>query len=341
MGCCKSSYDSNGRGQLIKSLKHVIKQNQTRKLKFLLNIRLYPENSTIDIDNFLLPCDNALFLTIPGYAILCNSLEVFKYLHKHYRLSVFTLEEQLNKYDLVPLSILCSKGFGEFLEYYLTLAPSRAPLPFQSPEFWTISLSDSLKFSHFQYTPIQQACLNSHINCVQVIQNFYLDSSPPWWLDLNFQEHYTGENCAFLACKTGNFPMIKYLFVHTEADFHLKNARNENVLQVFLVGCKERKVGDQLQIFKFLVEEVGIDFRFQIDETLIICECEVILGYLRGKVEEKGVEVCVEDTEEWDDGLGRSQEKCQLDWIQRSGPSTIADFPEAEEFFFSFPHSPA
>lgn len=306
MGCCKSSEDSNRRQNFIKSLKHAIKQNRTRKLKLLLNLRLFPEKSKINIDTFLLPCDNSVFLTVPGYAILCNSLKIFKYLHKKYNLCISTLEAQLNKYDLVPLSILCSKGFSEFLQYYLTLSPLTAPLPFQSPEIFTISFSDTIKSTYFQYTPIQQAVLNSNINCIQVIQNYYSTLDPPWWLDLNFQEHYTGENCAFLACKTGNFPTIKYLFVHTDTDFHVKNARNENVLQVFLVGCKKRNVEDKMQIFRFLVEEVGIDIGYKIDETLIICEFEEILKYLKSKAEEKGIEVSKEDAEQWDDVRERS-----------------------------------
>lgn len=341
MGCCKSN-NLNKQEDYLKTIKHLVKHDRVRKLKIVLSIYMSSDKGKLNINSFLLQLDNMTYFSIPSYSILCNSLKVFKWLIKSYDLCLATLESQLSKYHLCPLTIMCSKGYSEFLQYYLPIAPLSSSLYSQiKPENFTLTFSDDSNHSHSYYSPIQQACLNSHISCIQVIQNHYKNSEPPWWLDLNHTEFYTGENCALLACKTGDFAMIKYLFTRTNSNFHIKNARNESALQVFLAGCKGEYCDSYLEIFAYLVEYVGVDVGHEIEETLIICRFDEIFKYLEKVGKEIGVSVRRGNEDE--DELGRYGERseescCKVTCVDRSRPSSISDVAESG-LFFTFPLS--
>ena len=183
------------------------------------------------------------------------------------------------------------------LEYYLPLSQGNDPTIYLVSNNTTLSfadtkISDSLEaFSKCTYTPIQLATYFGNINCIKVIMNFFGNSIIPWWLNVNHHDITTGENCAMLACKTGSFPMIKFLYTSCGADFNTFNILKENTLQIFLCACKQNQTTETLKIIKYLIDVIKIDYIESIEETLLVCESQQAISYLEGKCREKGLDI--------------------------------------------------
>jgi len=181
------------------------------------------------------------------------------------------------------------------------------------------------------YTPIQFAAFYGHISCIRIIQLYFADKITPYWMEINFQDLITGENCALLACRSGSYAMVRYLFNTCHANFKVLNTSNENALQVLLCENKSKRFKDSLQITKFLIENIGIEYLQAIEETLDVCEDPAIIEYLCQKCAEQGLEVnkksfCITEV------LGKLQKQEELSnltdksipSLNQSHPSTIS-----------------
>jgi hypothetical protein len=164
-------------------------------------------------------------------------------------------------------------------------------LPSYISNYKTVSSQSiySLSFDHqteneiiTTYTPIQLACELGYIIILKISYEFFKNANfTPIELDINYSDPVTGENCALIACKLKNYAMIKFLHSVCEANFHRKNARDENALQIACSGSKRHKESDLLHLCKYLIEEVHVDARYNYEETLILCEDPATLDYLK------------------------------------------------------------
>ena len=65
---------------------------------------------------------------------------------------------------------------------------------------------------------------------VKYIKEYFIDKTPPVELDFNYINEFTGENCALIACKSGNLELIKYLYLNTDSNFHIISKRDEGAI---------------------------------------------------------------------------------------------------------------
>lgn len=291
MGCCESQNSSISDRHFVKELKEAIKLGSMKKIVYLLHKKQNIASANIDINEFTFRSGD-LTLSIPGFCIIYGKHVVFRELYENFFVSIQKLEESFAKYGFSVLAILCSKGYGDLLKYYLPLSLSVDPTIYlNTNSFATLNLSvPNVKCENSTYTPIQLACFYGNINCVKIILEYFHDSDVPWWMDINFPDTTTNENCALMACRGGHYLMIKYLYIQCNADFKILNAHNENALQIFLCTSRNNEVVDAMKTVSYLVEEVKIDLNYMIEETFLLCDRTDIADYLELKCRELGIE---------------------------------------------------
>lgn len=298
MGCCKSDQDKLSKEAIISNLIKAVKENNIAKFKYLLKLKIPGTVETVDINYNIFKLNEKISVNFPCLCILEGKLELFKYIHQSYTLVVQIIENIFTDYKLSALSILCVKGFDEFLSYYLPLALSVNVKVNEFSDSVEICFSgeETLREHPVGYSPIQLACFFGNINCVKVVNSYFKNSKPPIWLDIHYQDPQSGYNCALVSCKSGNYSMIKYLFSNN-CNFNLLNNRNESALQIFLITCKHQKICDKLSIVKYLIEVIKVNLLYEYEETLLICEFPELLNYIQQKLADLGVDAKKSDIE--------------------------------------------
>lgn len=294
MGCCESTNLAMQGDVMISRIKNAISLGDIKQLMYFLCKPGNDFSLKLDLNDFTFQAGDGLITNIPGYCVLCGRADLFRSLNEKYCISIPKLEKHFSIMGASALAIICSKGYDQLLQYYLPLSLSVDPTSYHSISNATLNLSAKANFSvdnifRSTYSPIHLAAFCGFINCIKVSQEFFQDNVP-WWMDINYKDVTTGENCALLACKGACFPMIKYLHRFSAADFKVLNAVNENALQIFLISCKYCKVSDSLKIVKYLVESIGIDISESIEETLLVCNSKETSQYLEEKCKEKGLD---------------------------------------------------
>ncbi|OMJ88411.1 hypothetical protein SteCoe_9630 [Stentor coeruleus] len=284
MGCCESKNLSNRDRHDVKRLEEAIMFGDNKRVIHFLNRMSEISPTGIDINDFTF-YSGKITLNIPGFCILHGKHELFQELYENYFISIHKLEENFGKYGLSALTILCSKGYYDLLKYYLPLSLSIDPsIYLNSYSLSALNLPlPNEKYEKITYTPIQLACFYGHINCVKTILDYFHDSDIPWWMSINYPDTTTGENCALISCRGGNFPIIKYLYTHCDADYKQLSATNENALQLFLSSSKSHKTPDILKIVWYLLDMVKIDLNHNIEKTLSICQNKEAYNYIKSK----------------------------------------------------------
>lgn len=284
MGCCESQNLRNKSGFDVKQLKEAIKCGDTRRVIYCLGRKSENNTTSIDINDYTFQSGD-LVINILGYCILHGQYALFHELYEKYFISIHKLEENLAKYGLSALTILCSKGYCDLLKYYLPLSMSVDPTIYLSSySLSALNLpSPNEKYEKLTYTPIQLACFYGHINCVKIILDYFHDSDIPWWMNINYPDTTTGENCALISCRGGNFPMIKYLYTHCDADYKQLSTTNENALQLFLSSSKSHKIPDILKVVWYLLDIIRIDLNHNIEKTFSLCPNKETYNYLQSK----------------------------------------------------------
>lgn len=296
MGCCESQNPNLSKETIIFNLKHSIKENNLQKFKFYLLKRLPDTKETIDINYCIFKVNENISLNLPCFCILEGKLDHYKFIHKNFTILIQNIENILSRYKLSALSILCAKGYSDFMEFYLPFTLSVNVKNNEISDSIRICFNEEENFDEHPIglSPIQLACFYGNINCIKVVKNYFKDSSVPWWLDIHYQDPQSGSNGALISCKSGNYSTIKYLHTNN-CDFQILNNRNENALQIFLIACKQYKICDKLSIFKYLVETVKVNLLYEVEETLIICEFPEIINYIEQKICELGMKIKKKD----------------------------------------------
>lgn len=283
MGCCSYNPKALEINQIIIRIQKLILNSSTHEFNRLLKYLVVQKIVEFSVDDFLFESEAKIVTNLAGHSVLHGNLAVFKILSEEYFVSTCKMELTFSVYGLSAVAVLCIKGFSDFLRYYLKICIAD-PLRYAiKTDFKIFSALAERNINH-EYTPVQFACICENINCIQEILSFIHGKIAPWWLDINFQDPITGENCAFLACKFGNFSMIKYLYTKCNADFSILNNRNENVLQVFLISCNYYMIPQVLSIVKYLMEVIKIDVTHAYEETLLLCGTKEVTILIEAKL---------------------------------------------------------
>lgn len=220
--------------------------------------------------------------------------------------SVRKLYETYELIGRTPLDIACEYGFLSLVQFFLPIhlreggKRLQMPSPHESLEEMSIfaqspgkitqiRANGTLKTASPWQPAIHRACEQGHIEVVRYLFQQFQGKLPPADCDISAVDEKAGENCALVACRTGNLPIIRFLHEDCRADFKLLNRRRENAIQISVSGAKNRPGSCNLPCVKYLVETVSVDVAYAYEETLLICEDKALAFYLENQLYLRGI----------------------------------------------------
>ena len=291
MGCAHQCVKNTTLGEIEHKLKECFCDDNHSKFLFALRMLETLHTNDFNINAYKVHCFYDFDLTIPSLCIIYGKLGYFRYIRKHFEVSLTRIDENLKDFKVSSLFLLCSKNYPEFLYYYL-------PLYMENYKKFVPIKSFTLCFEDFQVgkrisvnTPVQQACEGGFLNILNIIFEFFKDaSSIPTELDIHGVNGSSGDNCALIACRECNYSMIKFLFNKCRCDYSVVNFKGESALQSACKGHQHKRSKNLLSICKFLIEEVSVDLAYNYKETLAFCEDKETYLYLMQKMLGLGLE---------------------------------------------------
>lgn len=293
MGCGSCKPSSNQDTILIRIIDYIERDDITN-LEALIKQGSLEEGLSIDIwINKPLVKLNNFTVSLLGYSLWIGKANAFNFLITSLNADLGEMDDLFKSFDISVLALLCERGYFEVLKLYL-------PFYIQNNHSSNSGAEKSLSLSFTKsncknelistsITPIQLACKYSHLSIVHYINDYFSLSYPPQSLNIHFIEETTGENCALISARTGNFPMMKYLFEVAHADFHIKNNSNEGALQVLAISSKSNYGLQFLECVMYLIEIIKIDISYKHKETLLILDNKIIIKYLEDKLKQLGI----------------------------------------------------
>lgn len=304
MGACvrKGSVKQDLREQVRSALLVAIENGQLEDVQRLY--RRYMQRMgpppVLDVDEKLLTMQEVPLPAL-AYAFRAGQCEVARFLIEEAHSSMRKLYETYQLINRSPLDIACEYGFLPLVQYFL-------PIHLQEGCKWTqhenstedvedlsiftdLQVRNKLKTVNLLQPAVHKACEQGHISVVKYMYDLYRGKTPPFDCDLHFVDERGGENCALIAARTGNLPMIRYLHVDCKADFHKLNKRSETAIQIALIASKRRPNANFGACVRYLVETIGVDLTYQYEETLLICEDKSLIDYLESQLSARGIVV--------------------------------------------------
>lgn len=270
MGCWKSQQRNTELTDMNLVLKRMI--DLGRKSAFSDFLR---KNPGVDIDDEFLLSDT-LRLSPLSYSVFIGRVDMFQFLYGSIEERITKMEELLNKQGFRSMDIICIQGHLNILKIYLPLYIS---VILERPKYVTSEPDETLNLhsdptpitiEFYEYTPIQYACINCHINIIQYLNDYFQSNPSSFLFDINYQDEIEGQNCAFISCKLGNYKLMKFLYENCKADFHMRNKRDENTIQV-LVAASKRKYSHNFYVcLKYLLEVIKVDPTYRYEEVVLI-----------------------------------------------------------------------
>ena len=280
MGCCEQSQRNPNFEILRSSLSQCIKSGNMQKfqVQFTQLQRLFRSNEpSINYLTFYLNQNNRIELNALGLALAIGNLKAFKFLIEKLSADPSIMESLFSKYNICGLHLICSQNHYLFFEYY---SPIYFSLEKPKVLFFNNTLTNDSQFILGKfYSPVQVACVLGHISVCKSIMQFN-KSSGVCHPELDFERVHevTGENCAILSCKSGNYSLIKFIYNNQLSDFRVLNYNNESALQV-LCTTNALNGSDCLSIFQFLCEKTNVDYFHNYQEVLLVIRDKKTLEY--------------------------------------------------------------
>lgn len=292
MGCYNSAKRNLPESSLINRALRAIEKNEMNSLKTLskkmINFRKI-DDEIGQIENIKL---NAL-----GYALWTGKVEPFAYIHRILKASIKAMEDLFVKSELTSLHIVCAKGHIDILKYYL---PYYLKEITEMPEIqeYTVNFSSqifdeetsNLNVSTPHYLPIHIATIQENLAMLTFIHMHFSNKSYiPRFLDMEYKEETTGENCVLIACRKANYKLILFFHKTCKLNFRVKNNAGLNGINVLLDGCKACNDKNMLNCLRYLVEKVGLDVENMHNFNLKATQDPEIVRYLESKLCEQGI----------------------------------------------------
>ena len=301
MGCttCKSSPAAHT--ALITRLIDYINRNDASLIIEILKMLAFEQKTQVNdlINARLIPIKDFKG-SLLCYALWVGSFKVFYFLISKLDASISEMESIFYSQNLSPISILCEKNYLEILKVYLPFYLEH--LNKEKTRFeqsLTISFSNSpyVVESKYHYTPIQTACVQGFVGILNFVSEYFTEEVEPDSLNIHYVEEISGENCALLSIRTGNFLMIKFLNENVKADFHVKNSRGEGAMQILAASTKVNCALQYLECVMYLIEVIKIDITYMYEETLLLLENNIIIKYFEEKLKRVGIIASKRDLE--------------------------------------------
>lgn len=294
MGCCESKIQLNS--SMAGLVKDCIEKNNQKLLIKLIQAPSFLKDKSKIISSLDEPISmvQSFRLNALAYALFLGRTTLFKLLH-NIGCSLSVMETLLKSQKIPPIFLICCKGYSELLSYYL---PFYCETHLHDKPIDKIPAVDYLQTIDLElelnssYTALQMAVLYNHISIITVVFEYFKKKiQVPFELDLEYRDEKNGENCALIACRCGNYPMVKFLHQSCAADFKILNAQGENAVQVACAASRVHKHLLYNQIITFLIDIVGIDVKYNYEETLLLLIDHDIIGYIEKKLHKAGIRV--------------------------------------------------
>lgn len=290
MGCNSLKPEMDKEHEIVLKIIDCIKHDDCPNLEKLIMLYSHKTKKALsEVVNKRFIEASKLQLNMLAFTVLEGKRSAFTFLSSSLNASVLEMEEVFYQYRMSTLGILCEKGYTDVLKAYL---PMYAAWHSQKlPKIPAVSISNDQVVEDFQPVsiPIQAACKNGHISIIYFVHSFFTGKSALPALDIHAIDRLTGENCALVAVRTGNFIMIKMLFENLEADFHLKNNKNDGALQIIVKAAKNNCSLEYFECVMYLIEVVKIDVSYKYEETLIEAQNMTIVKYLKENLKKIGI----------------------------------------------------
>lgn len=285
MGCCETKNSSNLTEEISKDIKICIEQEDLTRLSQICRLLGTGSLKGFTINNFLFDCFKGIRMNIPTYSLYLNKFKTLKYLHENFKIDYRVVENILNDLELSALQLICTNCSLELLEFYVPI--------YVNLEFKRLSVGSNVTIDlechdnsklQLTYTPVQMACELGHIQILNFVQNYFKTLEAPPVLDIHYIDQTTGENCALIACRSCNFSMIKFLHTICRADFTILNKKEESAIQILASSGKSSYQEDLFRCLEYLIEQVGVNFLYCYEETLLILENIECIAYIERKL---------------------------------------------------------
>ena len=290
MGCCETKRKLDSSTSTI--IKNCIESNNQKLISKLCLSSKFEKNRSEILSELDKPITtiNSFQLNALSYALFLGRSTIFKQLIS-LGCSISEMDSLLFSQNIPALSLICCKSYSEllicYLPFYVLNHSKDEPRDKSAMAEFHLTMRADCRST---YTAVQLAVQYSHINIITIIHDYFKNSQQvPFELDLNYCDEVTGENSALIACRYGNYPMIKYLHQHCKADFMALNRLGENAVQV---ACRGSRVYTRMmfgQVIAYLLEIIEIDVRYKYQETLLILEDKKIIAYVEQKLMVLGI----------------------------------------------------
>jgi hypothetical protein len=272
-----------------------IERSDLKSLTYLIN-HLQKQDQKLDDPLIII---KTICISPLSYSVLSGNRLIFKFLYEK-GASLSEMDKNLQAYNLTAIDIICERNYLSLLEFYLPLYLKS----YQDSSNDSVSIDPTLNFgpsadfgSVSYSTPVQKACEKGFIAIIVFFNKFFKDKKLPRPFDVNYPNDKTGETCALIACRKGNFAMVKTLNEVCGADFNVKNRFEENAIVVSACAYKLDKKGDYLGIIRYLVDKVGLDITFMYEELLMLSNCEELTYYIEQQLQMRNIFVTKDDVE--------------------------------------------
>ena len=282
--------------------------------------------AAFDVDEVILVLQEVP-LNALAYAFRAGQTEIAHYLIRHCNSSLPLLYETYALIGRTPFDIACEYGFLSLVQYFLpihlreggkylrSLSPheSREELSIfvEGPRTVQLQAEVSLRVNSPYQPAVHRACEHDHIDVVKYIFQQFKGKQAPTDCDINAFDDKAGENCALIASRSGNLPMIRYLHEECSADFHCFNRRRESAIQIAVTGAKRKPALSYLACVKYLVETICVDVTYAYEETLLICEDKAMVFYLENQLYLRGI-IVTKSKIDLDNSLSRRRSPRQM-----------------------------
>lgn len=225
-----------------------------------------------------------------SYSVWTGRAFAFSYLLESMGASFQMMEKNFEKEHLLALRIICERGYLELLKKYLPYYMDYKKIE----NFSQVDKEDRVVYTNsnvsygFTYSSAHVACDMEYIGIINYLHEYFKDENAPTELDLHHIDESTGENCALIAVRTGNLALIKILFEKIDANFYIRNSKQQSALQIIIEASQLKKEKYFFPCVSYLVEVIKIDIEYMHEKNLRMCNDEQIFNYLRGILLAKG-----------------------------------------------------
>ena len=287
---------------IIKKIMDCIERDDISSLEYLIEMLSFKEKipASVLVNKRTITLKN-IIMNFLAYAVWLGRARSYAYLVNDLNASVEVMEEIFLKENMSAIYIICERGYIDLLKQYLPhylKAYSYSKNDHDKNSTLSFTTHSILADMSSSYSPIQIASKLGYVSIVHYLHEYFTDKFPPIQLDIHYIDETTGENCALISAKIGNFIMIKMLNEIACADFKVKNKNNEGVIQIMAAASRSRHALQYLECIKYLVEVVKVDIAYMHEEVLFLLEHKIIIKYIEEKLKEVGINASKNGIEE-------------------------------------------